>query len=178
MKTTEEITDAVIRQRLAEITPPAPTAEGWDALERRMDAATDAGLRAALTGLAPAAPRGWETLADRLDSRPATDLDVADKLNSLQPTPAAGAWASFAASLDVATEAAVDEIVVEQLQKVPTATPTGWAALAARLELIRETKRPGIVAGKSNRAGRDGEFGSTFCPVRGLHQLTRTYSDR
>ena len=147
MKTIEEITDAVIRQRLAEAAPPALATEGWDALERRMDAVADAHLRAALSGLPPTAPRGWETLANRLDGRPATDLDVADKLNSLQPTPATGAWAAFATSLDVATEAAVDEIVVEQLHKVPAATPTGWAALAARLELIRE-RRGRVVAGK------------------------------
>ena len=39
------------------------------------------------------------------------------------------------------------ELCHDQLHRVPTPAPTGWAALAARLELIRE-RRGRIVAGK------------------------------
>lgn len=130
--------DALLRQRLLEELPPAlPTEAGWQALEQKLRADGDLQLRSVLTGLATSAPvAGWQALERRLDPRSAADSDLAEKLQSLQPDPAPGSWAMLAGRLDEENDKAVDAIVGSGLARSVAGHSTGWAQLAARLELI------------------------------------------
>ncbi|NJC26092.1 hypothetical protein [Neolewinella antarctica] len=148
MKPTHETLDDLLRQRLAELPPAAAPAAGWERLADRLDHPEDDFLREALTGIAPVAPAlGWAALESKLDPGLATDQAIADKLTSLEPVAPAGAWLAFERTLDKENAATVDAIVGDQLRKSDGGPATGWAALAARLELIKE-RRHQIVAWK------------------------------
>ena len=131
------LTDQVLRQQLTELPPPVPAPGDWERLERRLDQAADQAIRSALNGLAPTPPAaGWAALASRLDARSPADQQIAEALNALQPAVAAGSWDQLSQRLDAANEEAVDAIVSGHLGGTSAAPATGWAALAARLELI------------------------------------------
>ncbi|MFK8164350.1 MAG: hypothetical protein AB8H12_18035 [Lewinella sp.] len=131
-------TDALLRQRLLEELPEAsPTEAGWAVLSDRMDADSDLGLQAALMGLSATSPAlGWQALERKLDPINLVDASLAEKLNSLQPTATSAGWAALEAQLDQDNEEAVDTIVVDGLARSGAGSTSGWAALAARLELI------------------------------------------
>jgi hypothetical protein len=137
MKDTHTHIDDLIRDQLSALPPAEATAEGWATLERTLDGPKDAHLRNALTGLAAAdAATGWLDLASKLDHRSPAEVQLADRLDALQPTVAAGSWELLATKLEKENEKAVDAIVVDGLARSAPAAPSGWAALAARLELI------------------------------------------
>lgn len=140
MKPTHEQIDDLVRQRLAELPAAAPSSGGWQRLSESLDHPEDAQLRSALTGLAPTSPAGWEALERKLDDRSPTDLALANKLNSLKPAPAAGSWVAFSTMMDAQNAEVVDTMVGDQLRSASGGMHTGWAALAARLELIRERR--------------------------------------
>ena len=144
--TPEELTDALLRQRLSQAAPPPPPADGWQRLDARLNADPDIVLRESLTGLSPAVASNWDALERELDGNAAGDSVVADKLNALQPLPAAGAWAAFADKMDARNAEVVDVIVGDQLSRAGAGAVSGWSALAARLELIRD-RRQRIYAG-------------------------------
>lgn len=126
--------DELLRQRLADLPATEPT--GWDALERRLDRAADAPLRAALAGAAAGAPAaGWDALSDKL-APSAADAALADALNGLHPTPPAGGWDALTERMEEVQGEAVDAVLADRLRRVDPAAASGWAALAARLELI------------------------------------------
>ncbi|MEM9930630.1 MAG: hypothetical protein AAF840_12470, partial [Bacteroidota bacterium] len=129
--------DALLRRRLQQELPLAtPPPGGWVALKRELDADVDLQLQAALTGLAGAPPTGWQALEQKLDPPSPQDMALADKLNRLQPVPATEGWDRLVARMDAENEEKVDAIVSTGLAQAGTGTTSGWAALAARLELI------------------------------------------
>jgi hypothetical protein len=139
-------TDALLRQRLLEELPLAsPTEAGWAVLSERMDADGDLGLQAALAGLAVTTPAlGWQALERKLDPISQADADLAEKLNNLQPTATAVGWGALEARLERENGEAVDIIVADGMARSGVGATSGWAALAARLELIGW--RRGVVA--------------------------------
>ena len=139
--------DDLLRQRLGEAPVPPPPAGGWDALRERLDTDPDLQLRAKLSSLAPpAAPAGWKDLERRLDPHASADSRLAERLNDLQPATPPAAWAAFEAARDARTGEAVDAVVLEKIAADVAGPSSGWSALAARLELIRE-RRHRVVAG-------------------------------
>ena len=144
--TPEELTDALLRQRLSQAVPPPPPTDGWEQLEARLTADPDVSLRESLAGLSPAVAPDWSALERKMDAAAATDAVVAEKLNALKPLPSAGAWAAFADKMDARNAEVVDVIVGDQLSRAGTGAVSGWSALAARLELIRD-RRQRIFAG-------------------------------
>ncbi|MCX8210060.1 MAG: hypothetical protein OTI34_03375 [Lewinella sp.] len=137
MKETYAHIDELVRDRLNELPLAAAPVIGWDALERSLDASEDAHLRHTLTGLAATeAATGWQVLESKLDQRTLMDAQLANQLNQLKPTVAVGSWGVLAARLDGETNAAVDVIVSDGLARTTPVVSSGWAALAARLELI------------------------------------------
>lgn len=129
--------DALLRRRLLQELPPAtPPPGGWAALKRELDADVDLQLQQALTGLAAAPATGWQALEQKLDPRSVQDTELAEKLNALQPTVLPTSWDSLAARMDAEQEEVVDAIVTDRLARAGTGMTSGWAALAARLELI------------------------------------------
>lgn len=138
MKETYTHLDELLRQRLAQAPVEPYQAASWAALERELDTETDSSLRDALTvGAATALPAsGWATLERRLDVRPAADQLLASKLTGLAPSVLPGSWETLAVRLDEENAVAVDAIVTSGLNASGAGTVSGWAALAARLELI------------------------------------------
>lgn len=137
MKETQQHIDELVRERLGELPAATAPAAGWDALERALDAPDDAHLRDALTGLlATEAAVGWQALERKLDHRTPADVQLANQLDALTPTIAAGSWDALAARMDRENEEAVDVIVSDGLARTNPGIISGWAALAARLELI------------------------------------------
>jgi hypothetical protein len=139
-----ERTDALLREKLSEgsaISAPL----GWDQLADRLDQGlaperTDALLREKLSeGSAISVPLGWEQLADRLDaegSLPERESDeiLRDKLTTLDAGLEPQGWAALASRMDNAES---DEIFHYRLDRhAPTPLLSGWALLAAKLELI------------------------------------------
>ncbi|MCP9235631.1 hypothetical protein [Lewinella sp. JB7] len=96
-------------------------------------------IRQRIESLPPPPARGWDTLVEKLDAPTPSDLSVADKLATLQPVAPTGSWDAFEAKLSAA-EARVDELVATSLQQTAPAAPSGWALLAARLELIGQRR--------------------------------------
>ncbi|WP_020568913.1 hypothetical protein [Neolewinella persica] len=88
------------------------------------------GLSAAPTAL------GWQALERKLDPINQADSDLAGKLNGLQPTVTIAGWAALEARLEKENDQAVDAIVADGLARTGVGVTSGWAALAARLELI------------------------------------------
>jgi hypothetical protein len=131
-------TDALLRQRLLEELPKAsPSEAGWAALSERMDADGDLNLQAALVGLSDASPAlGWQALERKLDPINITDANIVEKLNGLQPTATIAGWTALEARLEKEKDKAVDALVVDGLAHTGAGATSGWAALAARLELI------------------------------------------
>jgi hypothetical protein len=137
MKETHAHIDKLVRDQLNELPQATAPATGWEALERALDAPEDAHLRQALTGLAATdAATGWQALASKLDYRSPMDEQLAEKLNSLKPAAIAGSWETLATRLDREVDDAVDVIVADGLARTVPVVSSGWAALAARLELI------------------------------------------
>lgn len=137
IKETHAHIDKLVRDQLNELPLATAPAIGWDALERTLDAPEDAHLRNALTGLAAMdAATGWQALESKLDFRTPADAQLANQLNKLKPAVAAGSWEALVTRLDRETEAAVDIIVTDGLARTTSMVSSGWAALAARLELI------------------------------------------
>lgn len=137
MKETHAHIDELVRNQLKDLPPATPTAAGWEALERNLDAPKDAHLREALTGLAATdAATGWNALEQKLGHRSPADVGLAKQLNTLEPAVAVGSWEILAARLDQDNEKAVDAIVSDGLARSAPLVSSGWAALAARLELI------------------------------------------
>ena len=148
MKNHQDAFDELMRAGLSSLPPQTATDAGWERLHTALNHPEDALLRGALSSLPAAAVTGWDALEAKLPTRSPADIDLADKLATLQPTLTAGSWEALADRLEVETEAAVDEIVGDTLRTATTVgAPTGWAALAARLELIRE-RRHYVVATK------------------------------
>ncbi|TXF85242.1 hypothetical protein FUA23_20790 [Neolewinella aurantiaca] len=129
--------DELVRDHLNDLPLAAPDSKGWDALERELDAPEDLHLRNALTGLAAnASAIGWQALENKLDTRKPEDVSLAGKLDNLQPAVSPGSWEILASRLDQENDKAVDAIVSEGLARTTPSVSSGWAALAARLELI------------------------------------------
>ena len=101
-------------------------------------------IRQRIADLPPAPARGWEGLARRLEEGQAADAALADKLAALPAAaPPAGSWSAFERKLTAAeaeTAAAVDSAVSEALQRARPAAVSGWADLAARLEVIGQRR--------------------------------------
>lgn len=128
--------DDLVRERLQTLPPAAPPPGGWAALQREMDADTDLQLSRALTGLAAGnSPVGWEALQRKMDPRSAADQQLAERLNGLNTAIPTG-WEVLAARMDRENDEAVDTIVTDGLALTEPVVTSGWAALAARLELI------------------------------------------
>lgn len=144
--TPEELTDALLRQRLSQAAPLPPPVDGWQQLETRLMADPDVALRESLSRLPPAAVSNWEALERKLEAASPGDATIAEKLNALQPAPAVSAWATFADKMDARNAEVVDVIVGDQLSRAGAGAVSGWSALAARLELIRD-RRQRVYAG-------------------------------
>ena len=137
MKETHAHIDKLIRDGLNELPPPVAPAAGWDALERALDAPKDTHLLNALNGLAATeAVTGWQALERKLNHPLPQDVRLAEQLNRFTPAVAAGSWEELATRLDKETDEAVDAIVTDGLARTLPMVSSGWAALAARLELI------------------------------------------
>jgi len=136
MKDTHAHIDELIRGQLNGLALAPASPEGWDALERTLDAPEDALLREALTGLVAADAAGWFALERKLHQPSAADIQLAEQLDNLQPAVAAGSWELLAGRLEKENEKAVDALVVDGLARSAPVVSSGWAALAARLELI------------------------------------------
>ncbi len=137
MKETYTNIDELVRDQLRQLPLEAPSAAGWEAMERTLDAPDDAHLRNALTGLAATeAATGWYALESKLGHRSAAETVLAEKLNTLRPAVAAGSWETLAAKMNQENDDAVDAIVTDGLARSAPSGSSGWAALAARLELI------------------------------------------
>ncbi|MEM1358751.1 MAG: hypothetical protein AAGF89_11145 [Bacteroidota bacterium] len=149
MKQTITQIDALVRQRLGDLPESPPSSSGWQRLSAALDADPDHQLATALAGLTPAATgaaSGWEALERKLDPLASADAAVASALEGLQPSEIKG-WDALEKKLDEDTAAAVDAVVVDRLARNAAGVSSGWAALAARLELIGQ-RRGMIAAGK------------------------------
>ncbi|WP_273444470.1 hypothetical protein [Neolewinella agarilytica] len=133
--------DDLIRKRLGESVPPEKPVDGWERLSEKMDADTDIQLRAALSGLSIGQhATGWEHLEQKLDPLAIADKQLADKLTGLEPAAPAGSWEKLSARIDDEVGQEVDAVLVSQLSCELAGAPSGWAALAARLELIGQRR--------------------------------------
>lgn len=133
--------DDLIRKRLGEGVPPEKPADGWEQLSEKMDADADIQLRAALSGLSiDQHAMGWEHLEQKLDPLSIADAQLADKLTGLEPAALAGSWEQLSERIDDEVGQEVDAVVVTQLNQNLAGAPSGWAALAARLELIGQRR--------------------------------------
>ncbi|SER35862.1 hypothetical protein [Neolewinella agarilytica] len=133
--------DDLIRKRLGESVPPEKPVDGWERLSEKMDADTDIQLRAALSGLSIGQhATGWEHLEQKLDPLAIADKQLADKLTGLEPAAPAGSWEKLSARIDDEVGQEVDAVLVSQLSRELAGAPSGWAALAARLELIGQRR--------------------------------------
>lgn len=100
-------------------------------------------IRQRIANLPPGPARGWDGLERRLDSLEKGDAALVEKLNSLTPPPPAGSWSDFEQKLTVAeaeTAAAIDSAVATVLTQASAPPVSGWAQLAARLELIGQRR--------------------------------------
>ncbi len=96
-------------------------------------------IRQRITDLPAGPSRGWEGLERKLDAPDPMDTAVASKLAALTPTPLPGSWEKLSEKLtarEAEAEAALDTAVAGGLQQSSPAPISGWALLAARLELI------------------------------------------
>ncbi len=133
--------DDLIRKRLGESVPPERPVGSWEQLSEKMDADADIQLRAALSGLSIGQhAMGWEHLEQKLDPLSTADSQLADKLTGLEPVVPAGSWEQLSARIDDEVGEEVDAVVVTQLNRNLAGAPSGWAALAARLELIGQRR--------------------------------------
>ncbi len=129
--------DQLLRQRLNEASLVPSHPEGWEELSTTLAADPDFTLRAALVGLADSEDvAGWEALERKLDPAAGADAALAAALTQLNPSPPAGSWNTLSTRIDDAFGAAVDEVVNDRIDRQTTTSSSGWAALAARLELI------------------------------------------
>ncbi len=145
--------DSVIRQQLTELPPPTASAAGWERLSSDLDeggadtARFDEHFYEALTNTSAGAlttATGWSLLADRMDgvsSISSGDAYVAEQLNGLTPitAPAAG-WERLSEQLDADAARLMDTSIARQLAIVEPVVVSGWAGLAARLELIGQRR--------------------------------------
>ncbi|THH41956.1 PorT family protein [Neolewinella litorea] len=100
-------------------------------------------IRQRITNLPPGPARGWEGLERRLDALETSDQAIVEKLGSLAPAAPPGSWSAFEQKLtaaEAATAAAVDEAVATVLKQAGPPPVSGWAQLAARLELIGQRR--------------------------------------
>ena len=133
--------DDLIRKRLGECVPPEKPVDGWEQLSEKMEADADIQLRAALSGLSIGQhAMGWEHLEQKLDPLSAADMQLADKLTGLEPEVPPGSWAKLSARIDDEVGQEVDAVLIAQLNRNLAGAPSGWAALAARLELIGQRR--------------------------------------
>ncbi|MEM9258541.1 MAG: hypothetical protein AAGA62_02775 [Bacteroidota bacterium] len=149
MKQTITQIDALVRQRLGELPESPPSTSGWQRLSAALDADPDHQLATTLAGLSPVATSsasGWEALERKLDPLAPADAILATALEGLQPTEVKG-WDILEKQLDEEAATAVDAVVVDRLARNVGGVSSGWAALAARLELIGQ-RRGMIAAGK------------------------------
>lgn len=146
MPNTHSPQDDHLRRKLAAAPVPPRPADGWDRLEARLATDSDLALREKLTGLAAAAPTGWNDLERRLDPHTEADVYLRETLRGLEPALPAGAWATFSEVYDAELGRQVDAVVVERIGGQAARPVSGWAALAERLELIRD-RRSRLMAG-------------------------------
>ncbi len=132
--------DALVRQQLEQLPDLPPSAPGWQRLAGELDA--DDYLRQALTdpALASNEATGWASLERKLDVFAVSDSHLAAGLNALHPSVATGSWNLLAARLDEADEAEIDALLADRLARNYSTSSRGWAALAARLELIGQRR--------------------------------------
>lgn len=129
--------DELLRQRLAELPLPLPRQEGWWQLERALDQETDEVWRQALVTLQPTSGvQGWQALSRKIDEPAAMDAQLAHQLDSLRPLPPSGSWDKLSERIDHALGAEVDTVVTRRLNQETAGPVSGWATLAARLELV------------------------------------------
>lgn len=138
MKQSTNHTDALLRQRLLEELPlPQPPQGSWEALEQKLRKDGDLGLQAALNGLtSPAPAAGWQALERKLDLRTPAETYLAEQLAELRPEPVPGSWETLVDRMERENGKAVDAIVGNSIDRPLAGGSTGWAQLAARLELI------------------------------------------
>ncbi|MBC6996826.1 hypothetical protein QWY85_03985 [Neolewinella lacunae] len=132
--------DALVRQQLKQLPDLPPSGPGWQRLAGELDA--DDYLRRALTGpaLASNEATGWASLERKLDVFAASDSQLAAGLDGLRPAVAPGSWDLLAARLDEADEVKIDALLADRLARNTATGSRGWAALAARLELIGQRR--------------------------------------
>lgn len=95
-------------------------------------------IRQRITELPEQPPRHWEALERKLEPVSKQDALLVTKLASLSPTATKGSWERLESKLTAAEHAAadtVDEAVTEALLITTPVAVSGWAQLAARLEL-------------------------------------------
>ncbi len=143
-KSTKNLDALLQRQLLQELPLESPPPGGWAALKQELDKDADLQLKAALTSLAVAPATGWQALEEKLDPRTAADLALAEQLLAWSPAPVPGSWEVLAARMEAEQDQVVDAIISDQLARAGAGSTSGWAALAARLELIGW--RRGVVA--------------------------------
>lgn len=140
MRDTSREIDQLLRQKLAGLPPEKPSGESWERLAAALEADGDLQIRQALTALEARRPAsGWAELESKLDPRATADARLAGKLNGLTPVPPPGDWQTLSNKLDAGIADEVDAIVSGQLTQENNRT-SGWAALAARLELISQRR--------------------------------------
>ena len=148
MPTSDNQFDDQVRAALTDpAAAPAPSPGDWDRLRARLDGtagtslddqlrhALDQPLTGGVVGM------GWEQLSNRLttDVPVSADQNIAQRLNDLRPTYDPASWDRLKRRLDnlnAEHSAQLDHAVREQLTQSVHAVPSGWAMLAARLELI------------------------------------------
>lgn len=148
MKLTNQQFDEIVRQRIKALPPAELPPTGWDQLSADLAIAPaerfDDTLRDALTASPLAVASDWEALARRMDPDMAEDIQIASALSSLTPAMVPGSWDKLQERMTAEAAVAMDKTVVEHLSRDLSHQVSGWAALAARLELIGH--RRGLVA--------------------------------
>ncbi|MTB49677.1 hypothetical protein [Lewinella sp. W8] len=144
MKLINQQFDDTIRQRMKALPPAELHPDGWDRLASAMDAPPenrfDEGLRNALTATPLAIPADWAAFEEKMDADTSGDHQLADALQSLAPAMVPGSWEILRDRMDSEAATAMDETVKENLSGNLTSNVSGWAALAARLELIAQRR--------------------------------------
>jgi hypothetical protein len=148
MKQINQQFDDVIRERMKKLPPAAASPDGWERLSSDLDTSPEARfddtLRNALAKSPLSTAADWDALQDRMNAEVSGDVQVAEALTSLSPAVVPGSWERLRDRMDAEAAVAMDKTVAENLSRDLAGSVSGWAALAARLELIAH--RRGMIA--------------------------------